>query len=104
METLAYLKAKTSETSEDVLNACILDAEDTVTGYCMIDEVPDELQVIVRKLALRAYNQRGIEGTSSYSEGGISASLITELTAEEKALLNRHRIFKVGEYVEETTA
>jgi len=103
METLAYLKTKTGETNEDVLNACIADSEDVVKSYCNITTIPPNLEVIVRKLSLRSYNQRGIEGTSSYSEGGVSVSLITELTVEEKTLLNRYRIFKVGEYVEETT-
>ncbi len=104
MDTLAYLKTKTGETNEDVLNACIDDSVDMVKSYCNITVIPSTLNVIVRKLSLRAYNHRGIEGTSSYSEGGISASLITELTVEEKALLNRHRVFKVGGYVEEITA
>ncbi len=103
METLDYLKIKTDETDDNILNACILDAQDLIKGYCHIRSIPDTLKVIERKLALMYFNQRGVEGTTSYSEGGISTAFITELSKDDRSLLNRYRVIEVGEYVEETT-
>lgn len=103
METLAYLKAKTGETNEDKLNTCILDAEDLIKGYCHIETIPLELEVMARKLALRSYNKMGIESSSSYSEGGISTTLVEDITPEDRSVLNRYRIFTVGEYVATVT-
>ena len=101
METLDYLKIKTDETNENILNACILDAQDLIKGYCHIKSIPDTLKVIERKLALMYFNQRGVEGTVSYSEGGVSATFISELSKDDRSVLNRYRRIEVGEYVEE---
>ena len=103
METLDYLKAKTGETNEDKLNACILDAEEMIKAYCNIVLIPTDLEIMTRKLALRSYNKLGIESSTSYSEGGISTSLVEDITPEDRSILNRFRVFTVGEYVASTT-
>lgn len=97
MTTLDYLKAKTGDTNEALLQSCIEDAEGEVLSYITPDTIPDKVIPFVRKLALWYYNRQGIEGMTSYSEGGTSQAIQT-LSPDEMAVLQRYRVFDIGGY------
>lgn len=99
MTALDYLRARVSavgdEPSDEFLESCINDAESFVMEYCGLTEVPVNLSGMVKTLALRSYNTRGVEGFSSYKQGGESLS-IKDISKSEQARLNRHRRVIVG--------
>lgn len=78
-----------------VLEECIVSAGEALMVYTNRDSVPKALEGVQLDLAVIRYNQRGIEGESSHSEGGISRS-ISSLPAETRALLDNWRLAKTG--------
>lgn len=98
MTTLEYLKVKTGESDEQILGACILDAKDEVKSYINQQNIPKELEGLVRKLALFYFNRLGVEGSIAHNEGGIANTFITELSDSDRSRLNQHRIIDIGGY------
>lgn len=78
----------------DFVNALLSEAEDKILDITGRNEVPSQLDSLVVKLAVIAYNKRGAEGESSRSAGGISRAF-DDLPEDDKArLVNYPR--KVG--------
>lgn len=76
------------------VNALLSEAEDKILDITGRNEVPPQLDSLVVKLAVIAYNKRGAEGESSRSAGGISRAF-DDLPEDDKArLVNYPR--KVG--------
>ncbi len=82
------------EGKESFVNSLISEAEDKVLDITGRNEVPVQLESLVVKLSVIAYNKAGAEGESSRSEGGISRAF-DDLPEDDKArLINYPR--KVG--------
>lgn len=82
------------EGREGYINSLLCEAEDKVLDITGRSEVPVQLDSLVVKLAVIAYNKTGSEGESSRSEGGISRAF-DDLPEDDKArLINYPR--KVG--------
>lgn len=92
MSTLDYLKNRTGEINEDLLQTCIDDAENLIKEYCGITTVPETLAGTVKALALRSYNRLGIEGFSSFGEPEGASLGLDDLTKSDISRLNRHRV------------
>ncbi len=96
---LEKLKRRLGITGTDkdaLLNDLIEDAETFVKGDTGRAEVPALCIPVVLYLAAGSYNQLGLEGEKSHSEGGISITLET-LPQHLRSLLNRCRVAKVGD-------
>lgn len=79
MDQLTKLKIKLGislgDTSQDnLLNLYLEDAESTILELTHFLELPDGLSSTQIDLAIVYYNQQGIEGQTSHSEGGVSRS------------------------------
>lgn len=82
------------EGREGYINSLLCEAEDKILDITGRSEVPAQLDSLVVKLAVIAYNKTGSEGESSRSEGGISRAF-DDLPEDDKArLVNYPR--KVG--------
>lgn len=82
------------EGREGYINSLLCEAEDKILDITGRSEVPAQLDSLVVKLAVIAYNKTGSEGESSRSEGGISRAF-DDLPEDDKArLINYPR--KVG--------
>ena len=82
------------EGREEYINSLLCEAEDKILDITGRSEVPAQLDSLVVKLAVIAYNKTGSEGESSRSEGGISRAF-DDLPEDDKArLVNYPR--KVG--------
>lgn len=93
MEPLDRLKARLLPIVEpdNVLEELITSAGEDILLFTNRTEVPDLLKGMQVDLAMIRYNQRGIEGESSHSEGGVSRS-ISSLPPEKVALLTDMRL------------
>lgn len=78
-----------------LLDTLLDDAQETILGYTNRARMPTALVGVQVELALIAYNQTGVEGEASHSEGGVSRSW-TALTPLMQAQLNRYRLARVG--------
>lgn len=97
-ELLEKLKRRLGIITTDkdaLLTDLVEDAETYVKGYTGQAEVPALCIPVVIYLAAGAYNQLGLEGEKSHSEGGVSISL-EALPTHLRRLLDAHRIGKVG--------
>ncbi|MBO6302671.1 MAG: phage head-tail connector protein [Ruminiclostridium sp.] len=74
---------------KDFVNALLSEAEDTVLDITGRNSVPAQLDSLVVKISVSAYNKRGAEGESSRSEGGISRAF-EELPEDDKARLRNY--------------
>jgi hypothetical protein len=81
----------TVESNEALLAELILSAGEDVMLYTNRTTVPASLEGIQVDLAVIRYNQRGIEGESSHSEGEVGRS-ISSLPQEKQFLLNNMRL------------
>lgn len=82
------------EGREGYINSLLCEAEDKILDITGRSEVPAQLDSLIVKLAVIAYNKTGSEGESSRSEGGISRAF-DDLPEDDKArLVNYPR--KVG--------
>lgn len=95
MTDLEWMKITTESDNEDLLNLLLDDAEESLLAYTNRTTLPSELTVCKRRWALIAFNRRGMEGETSRSEGGISASF-AEIPAELAGIVNRYRLARVG--------
>ncbi len=84
-----------TETNEDLLQDMLDDAEAFILSYTGQTEIPAGLQRAQLRIAAAYYNELGLEGQSSRSEGGISIS-IDKLPLDLQQELNRYRLAKVG--------
>lgn len=90
----ARLGEPVPEGKNNLVNAILSEAEDKVLDITGRTVVPVQLDSLVVKLAVVAYNKCGAEGESSRSEGGISRAF-DDLPEDDKArLINYPR--KVG--------
>mgnify|MGYP001173696049 FL=1 len=98
-DALTQLKARLGEAAaaaDPALLETLLDsARETILGYTNRARMPTALVGAQVELALIAYNQTGVEGEASHSEGGVSRSW-TALTPLMQAQLNRYRLARVG--------
>ena len=76
------------------VNAILNEAEDKVKDITGRIEVPAQLDSLVVKLSVAAYNNAGAEGESSRSEGGISRAFDDLPESDKLRLINYPR--KVG--------
>ena len=85
-----------SDNSKDhLLVDLIEDAELFVRNYTGRSEVPEALTGVVIDMAAGTYNLRGLEGSVSHSEGGVSDS-IQLLSPQAAAQMNQWRRARVG--------
>lgn len=93
MEPIDRLKARLQPIVEpdNVLEDLITSAGEDILLFTNRTEVPEVLKGMQVDLAVIRYNQRGIEGESSHSEGGVSRS-ISSLPPEKVALLTDMRL------------
>lgn len=90
----ARLGDAVAENDAAFVNALLSEAEDKILDVTGRTAVPAQLDSLVVKLSVIAYNKRGAEGESSRSEGGISRAF-DDLPEDDKArLINYPR--KVG--------
>ncbi len=61
--------------SSDLINSLLAEAKAQILSITGREELPPQLDYTQVKLAVIAYNRLGIEGQSSYSEGGVSLSV-----------------------------
>ena len=80
METdlIREFKALTDETDEGKISSFIAGAKRTVLIKTNRKTLINELEEAVLQLAVARYNKNGNEGLSSYSEGGINESYLSE--------------------------
>ena len=81
----------TVESNDAILEEMIASAGDDIKLYTNRETIPTTLEGVQLDLAVIRYNQRGIEGESSHSEGGVSRS-ISSLPPEKVALLADMRL------------
>jgi hypothetical protein len=96
LEKLKRRLGITGSTQDLLLADLIEEATAYVCGYTGRAEVPALLEPAVVWLAAAEYNQMGLEGEKSHSEGAVSQS-IELLPGHLKNLLNMYRIAKVGD-------
>ena len=90
---LERMKIRIGATSDgdELLQEMIDSAGEDVMAYTGRTSVPTVLAGVQLDLAVIRYNQRGIEGESSHSEGGVSRS-ISALPPDRQLLLNDQRL------------
>lgn len=93
MEPLDRLKARLLPIvkPDNVLEDLITSAAEDIKLFTNRTEIPEVLNGMQVDLAVIRYNQCGIEGESSHSEGGVSRS-ISSLPPEKVALLTDMRL------------
>lgn len=74
---------------ESFVNSLLSEAEDKILDITGRREVPPQLDSLVVKLAVIAYNKRGAEGEASRSEGGISRAF-DDLPEDDKTRLRNY--------------
>jgi len=97
-EQLIRLKRRlglADESRDDLLTDLLLEAEGYALAYTGRDFLPRVLERILPELAAVRYNLLGLEGSTSYSEGGISGT-IKALPEPVRQLLDGYRLAKVG--------
>ena len=95
LEKLKRRLGITGTGKDALLNDLIADASAFVCGYTGRAELPALLEAAVVWLAAAEYNQLGLEGEKSHSEGAVSHSI--DLFPERlRQQLNAHRVGKVG--------
>lgn len=82
------------DVSQDArLTLLLTRAEQAVLNECNRDDLPAGLSAAVVDLAVIAYNQLGIEGEQSHSEGGVSRSYGTnDMPPRIRAQIARYRL------------
>jgi len=80
---------------DGLLNDLLADAQAFTQDYTGRVTLPQGAEGVLVELACIAYNRLGMEGQSSHSEGGVSAS-VDGLPGMLKARLDRLRVAKVG--------
>ena len=103
MEDLQILKGVTGCQDETLLASLLEMAEEEILALTNRTVLIDRLKPAKRKWALIAYNRMGIEGETSRSEGGISASFV-EIPAEIKGVVEQCRIARVAGHAHEKKA
>lgn len=86
---VARLGDPVSENDIPFVNELLSEAEDKILDITGRTAVPAQLDSLVVKLAVIAYNKRGAEGESSRSEGGISRAF-DDLPDDDKARLRNY--------------
>ena len=82
------------ENKNSFVNSLLYEAEDKILDVIGRKNVPPQLESLVVKIAVIAYNKQGAEGETSRSEGGISRAF-DDLPEDDKLrLINYPR--KVG--------
>lgn len=76
---------------DTLLSLYLDDSAEYILGRTNLDEVPDGLYNTQVELAIIYYNKAGIEGQTSYSEGGISRSF-EDVPASIDKKINRYRV------------
>lgn len=97
MDNLETLQTLTGESDSKLLSPLLLRAKNiilTMTNRTKLIPVLEGLQL---ELALELYN-KGSEGESSRSEGGVSVSYKDGVSETLKASINQYRLAKVGGY------
>lgn len=84
-----------TEANNELLSDMLDDAEAFILAYTGQVEIPLGLLPAQVRIAAASYNELGLEGQSSRSEGGISISL-NKFPPELVQELNRYRLAKVG--------
>lgn len=91
----AYEKLKlmlgVGDEEKDLLELLLDEAKAYILSYCNIAELPDSLSGTQVKIAVKYYNRRGQEGSTSYSEGAKSQSFDNILTNDIRIELNTFR-------------
>lgn len=77
---------------EDIYDDAVLEA----LNYCNVDTVEIGMSASIRDLAKIRYNQEGIEGELSRSEGGVSQTFEEGIPKRIRSSLNRYRKGTVG--------
>jgi hypothetical protein len=95
LDTLKRRLGITGTEKDDLLEDLLNEAQAYVKGYTNRAEIPALLEPALVWFAAAAYNQLGLEGEKSHSEGGVSHS-VDLLPQHLKDLLNQYRLAKVG--------
>ncbi len=100
MESLSLTKLKRrlnldGDSLDGLLSDLLEEAEAFVKSYTRRKAVPEALEGLVRELAAGAYQQLGLEGQSSHTEGGITLT-IDQLNERQRRQLEGFRLAIVG--------
>lgn len=91
---LKVLLGAESEGEDALLSFLIEDAESYALAYTGLSELPDRLRPTVARIAAQFYNQRGMEGMSAVSAGGVNRTA-DPLPINIIRALNAYRVAKV---------
>ena len=102
MENLMRLKRRLNinagedDTDRDaLLNDLLEEAAAFIKGYTRRRAVPEALSTLVCELAAGSYQQLGLEGQSSHTEGGVTLTL-ERLNDRQRRQLEAYRLAIVG--------
>ena len=102
MTELEKLKIRlniTDDIHDDLLNLLIEDAKNEILDYTNRIEINDNMNGLVRELAIIYYNRQQDEGIASRSEGRVRVSYTTEKKKKKKNRLNAYRINKYCTFI-----
>lgn len=86
------LSIQEADTKQDQVILLLLEqAEDIILNYCNKTALPASLNQTKIRIALALYNQRGLEGLTGESFGGVSTTPADILSPDIKETLKRHR-------------
>lgn len=94
LETLKRRLGTGDDAGDELFVDLLCDAENYVLGYTGRSSVPECLNGVVIELAAISYNQLGMQGESTHSEGGLSVNA-ESLPEATRMLLNRYRVARV---------
>lgn len=83
---------------DELLLLLLEEASAEVLGYTNRKTVLPEMIPIVRDLVIIRYNQMGVEGELSRSEGGVGRSFADDIPKNLKHRLNQYRIAKAWRF------
>lgn len=92
MTAAERFSALLGEEINDALAGVLLDeAKQIIINFCHLETMPPGLEGAQARLAVKAYNRMGQEGSASYSEGGKSQSFDALLDADLRRELYAYR-------------
>ncbi|MCY9096361.1 MULTISPECIES: phage head-tail connector protein [Bacillus subtilis group] len=95
VKTLIPIK-KDDVSKDDILILFIKRAEETVLGYCNLDELKPGMQSIVEDIAIIYYRNRRVQNLKGQTKGSLSETYRDDLPPTIYKRLNRFRRLKMA--------